>query len=266
MSDLFRREVMEERKVAGLGNVSVMAPPSFAILTAGICAAITALVLFVCLAQFTRKATVAGYLVPDKGLVKVLPPFPGTVVERLVTEGDPVATGDLLYVVVAHRATAETPDVDAALIARVRDQRQAMLEQLEQARRVSDLEIQMLGREATGLRDELGQAHAELDAQKKRLAIGNGQIEKHRALVSQGHLPAQQVLDQEREQLALAALISGLERTRMNLARQIDSVHSRIEILTTERAAKAADYRQRISEAEQRLAELEARAGYAVRA
>jgi len=123
MSDLFRREVMEERKVAGLGNVSVMAPPSFAILTAGICAAITALVLFVCLAQFTRKATVAGYLVPDKGLVKVLPPFPGTVVERLVTEGDPVATGDLLYVVVAHRATAETPDVDAALIARVRERR-----------------------------------------------------------------------------------------------------------------------------------------------
>lgn len=163
MKTLFRRQVLEERKTA-FGVVLIATPPSLTILWAAACTFIATLVTFLCWAEFARKETVHGYLVPDKGLVKVMSPFAGTIAEKLVGEGEAVNAGDLLFVINGNRGTRNTQDVDAALIAEALKQRRSLVGRLEQARHAGVLETDLLQREIIGLENELTQADEELAA------------------------------------------------------------------------------------------------------
>src|SRR3979490_1064243 len=84
---LFRSEVLVERQAQWLGTV-LLAPRlwdrlfSFTALHAA--AAILALLF---LGEFTRKAKVGGWLVPQEGLVRVFAPQPGVVTGLHVKEG-----------------------------------------------------------------------------------------------------------------------------------------------------------------------------------
>lgn len=265
ITTLFRQQVLEERKTE-FGNVLVAMPPSLTLLSVAVCAAVSILVTFLCWAEFARKETVHGYLVPDKGLVKVMPPFTGTVVERHVDEGEAVKAGELLYVIAGNRGTRSTRDIDAVLIAEAHEQRQSLLDRLEQAQRMGDLETGMLEHEIIGLEKELAQADEELAAQAQRLALSEESLESHRHLLAEGHLSRQQLSDKQREHLALRAAISGLQRNRLSLLRQRDAARARMDLMALETATRVADYEGRIAEMNQRLSELDARAGYAVRA
>lgn len=263
---LFRREALEHRSTPAFGSVFLIQPPSFIVLTMIACAAVTALVVFLCVGQFARKETAQGYLVPDKGLVKIMPPFAGTVIERRVDEGDVVKAGDLLFLVSDNRGTRTTPDIARALLTEAQKQRDAFRKQFEQARRAGELEMEMLEQEVAGLKEELNQADQELMTQKKRLELSRESLQVYRNLASHGHLPRQQLLDYEREHLEFAALIDGIERNRASLLRQHKTTRAKISIAAIETASRLADYEGRIAEIDQRIAELDSRAGFAIRA
>src|SRR6185369_16114913 len=76
-------------------------------------AVLTALVLIVALltgaflfeGRYTRKAHITGYLVPDRGVLRLVPPQAGIVAESHVVEGRSVRRGDVLFVLSVDRAS-----------------------------------------------------------------------------------------------------------------------------------------------------------------
>src|SRR6218665_434181 len=113
MASLFRPEAVEARRQAWLGSIQLIRPVSFSVLTVGVVVVAVCVGLYLSLGQYTRKARVTGYLVPDRGVLRVMTPLTATVLERHVTEGQAVRQGDVLFVLSLERST-QTGDTQAA--------------------------------------------------------------------------------------------------------------------------------------------------------
>lgn len=101
---LFRDEALQAQQGPWLGRVIVLRPVSVPLITGGVLLVLLAAAAFLSLAHYTRKITVDGTLVPDRGLLRVLPAESASVIERKVTEGQSVKAGDVLYVLAADRS------------------------------------------------------------------------------------------------------------------------------------------------------------------
>jgi len=105
MKGLFRREVIEQWQQAWIGEIQVLRPLSITILTVLIAAIAVAVGAFLAYGEYTKKARIVGVLVPDRGVLRLLPPTAATVVERHVHEGQRVRERDVLCVVSPDVAT-----------------------------------------------------------------------------------------------------------------------------------------------------------------
>ena len=98
-TSLFRKEVLEHKKVSYLGKVIIIMPISFFFWSLGIFAIAVVLGLFLYFAQYTKKHEVVGILVPDSGLIHVYAKKPGVVVKKFVDQNDNVKKGQILYLI-----------------------------------------------------------------------------------------------------------------------------------------------------------------------
>src|SRR2546428_2001144 len=82
MASIFRPEALEGRRQAWLGPIQLVRPVSLSVLTALVLLAALGVAAFLVSGQYTRKARVHGVLVPDHGVIRLLPPLAATVAER----------------------------------------------------------------------------------------------------------------------------------------------------------------------------------------
>ena len=90
MPSLFRPEVVEGRRQGWLGSIQLIRPVSFTVLTTFVIATTVTVVSYLSYGEYTRKARVSGYLVPDRGVIRLVTPQPATVLERHAVEGQTV--------------------------------------------------------------------------------------------------------------------------------------------------------------------------------
>ena len=106
MASIFRPEAVEGRRQAWLGSIQLIRPVSLSVLTGFVLLVALGVAAFLITGQYTRKARVHGVLVPDHGVIRLLPPSSATVAERRVVEGQAVREGDVLFVLAVDRSTA----------------------------------------------------------------------------------------------------------------------------------------------------------------
>jgi membrane fusion protein len=152
---LFRKEALEAKRMSWLGGISLTQPLPMWVLTAAATVAALLVGLFLAIGTYTRRSSVAGQLVPSKGLATVLAPATGVVSQLAVAEGGKVAAGQALAIVTVPRATVGSGDTAAALEQRLL-QRQDGLMAAQQAQQ------QQLSAQADGLQAQLAVARREL--------------------------------------------------------------------------------------------------------
>lgn len=114
---LFRPEALEFQKhYREFGQVGRLQPTSLKVLAWLLIGAVGLMVVFVCVASYTRKETVAGYLVPATGTAEIFVPQQGTVTDVNVTQDQLVARGDVLLTIDTSQITADGLDVNAAIL------------------------------------------------------------------------------------------------------------------------------------------------------
>lgn len=130
---LFRPEVIRNHRSARLGGVAISQPLGAWLLTLAATGMAAAIVAFLLLGSYTRRASVAGQLVPLQGVVTLPAPVTG-IVERLdAAEGDAASAGQALAIIQAPRAMPESGNGGAALEQQIR-QRQTRLAREKLAR------------------------------------------------------------------------------------------------------------------------------------
>ncbi len=216
---LFRPEAVEAQTQQWLGRVQLVRPLALGVVTAGVVLMLAALLAFVFLAQYTRKATVSGVLVPDLGLIRIVPTASGSVLERRVQEGQAVRAGDVLFVLALER-----PTLDAGTQAQVQrslDERaRSLKDSAEQQQRLVATQQATLDRRLEALDSELAQLESQAAVQRQQLALARDALQRLESLETDQFISRAQVQAKREEVLGLQSAAQALERQRAGLLRE----------------------------------------------
>lgn len=220
---LFRPEALAGQDHKGwLGQVQVLPPLSLQLLTAAAVGSLFLVGAFLGLTEYTRKARVSGYLVPDRGVLRVNAPQTATVLSRLVSEGQQVRQGDVLFVLALDSASQTPEGIAQNLSAR----QQSLQGTAEQQQRLLETQQRALSQRRSGLQRELGQLQAENALHAERLALAGEALARLEALKNDQFISTAQVQTKREELLGLRAQAQALERQREGLQRDLEAVEA----------------------------------------
>lgn len=216
---LFRPEAVDAQRQVGLGGVQLVRPPALAWITGGVLLAAVALAAFLVLAEYTRKTTTNGVLVPDRGLIRLVPAVAGTVVERRAVEGQAVRAGDVLFVLSLERPLLAA-DAQAQVRRSLDDRRRSLAEAARTQQALAESQRGALDRRVAALETELAQIDIEAGLQKQRLVMAEESLARLKALQADQFISAAQSQAKSEEVLGLRAAAQGLARQRAALLRE----------------------------------------------
>lgn len=182
--------------------------------------AVIGVIAFLFVGEYTRKARVAGYLVPDRGVLRVASPQAATVLERRAVEGQVVHAGDVLFVLALDSASQSIEGIAQNLVER----EQSLQGTSVQARQLMQTQAQGLLARREGLLRELAQLETESDLQTQRLALAKESLVRFENLARDQFISAAQLQTRREELLGLQANAQALQRQRESLRRDLQAV------------------------------------------
>jgi membrane fusion protein len=218
MTALFRPEVAEAQRQSWLGQVQLVRPLSLTLLTTAVLCVLALVLAFLFLGEYTRKARIGGVLVPDLGVIRLVPPVQGRVLERRVQEGQAVRAGDVMFVLALEASTLST-DVQARVLRSLDERRRSLEDAARQQAQLAEGEQLSLQRRLDEMKREQQQIEAEAALHRQRLALAQQALDRLESLSRDQFISPAQVQTKKEELLGLQAQAQALERQRATLAR-----------------------------------------------
>ena len=218
-STLFRQEVLDAQSAQYLGSIRIGRNPRHATVAAVALLLAGALVAFAAWGQVTRKARIPGLLVSALGTLQLSATVAGTVVERRVSEGEFVQTGQVLFVLGTDRAGAQGDT--AALVAQSLLQRQHTLQAERGLRELQARQRQQaLGDRLRALALETTLAQAEAQFAERRVALAAKSVERYQELAAKGFVSEVQAQGKQEELIDLQTRAQAAQRSVATLQRE----------------------------------------------
>jgi membrane fusion protein len=256
---LFRPEAIEARRTQWLGTVLLAPRTSHTLFTLFALVAIAALVSLAYFGEFTRKARVNGWLVPEQGLVRVYASQPGVIGELKVREGSVVRAGDPLIVLSAERQSANVGATEAEIARLLAARRLSLQGEISQQEQLLSQQRAGLQRRIQAIREEIAQFGNELAVQESRQQLAKSSAERMRELGAQGFASRMQVQQQEDSELDQRSRTRALQRARAERQRELVTLQAELADLPFKAQSQVANLERNIAELQQQLAESEAR-------
>ena len=170
---LFRQQVIDEQKNRIQGEVIISQPLSFNLITLGVLLVVICIILMLLYGTYERRETVLGYLVPDKGLVKIYASSQGVLTENHIQEGQYVEKGDVLLTVSTIQANESGGDPDALLLVELEHQKTDLHNKIQQEEALNLNRLNDLKQKISGVERELKQLLSSIILQKNQLKLEN---------------------------------------------------------------------------------------------
>ena len=266
MPPLFRNEVLEAQRQRLHGDVLIVTPLPIALVTGWLLVTLLAVGTFAVLGTYARAERVPGYLVPSKGLVKVVSSRAGVLWDARARVREEVEAGQVLAVVHSEAPLLAGDTAAAIALRSLGDQRRLLEDQIS-------LERDRLMRERSRI-------HAERDSLKAQVAS----FEEQRKVQTEITRSARSAFDRA-QSLREAGFVSVAEWDRRRQSwlthrleekrqgRQLTELHARLTdidhrlaVFPQETALRVSRLKSQIADLEQRGAELEGRRAYVVKA
>jgi membrane fusion protein len=220
--------------------------------------AILAVGLLMGFGEFTRKARVSGWVVPQQGVVRVFAPQPSVVSELLVREGARVQKDQPLLTLSAERQTTAYGATQVE-VSRLLATRRTSLQAEQQQQQLFEQQRTSLRQRIDAMRSEIGQLTQEIALQSSRVQLAEGTLQRERGLQAQGYVSLQQVQTQEGQMLEQRGRLRALERQRSERQRDVSVFEGELLELPLRAQAQRAALERSVSTLEQELAEAESR-------
>lgn len=216
----FRAEVREERARAALGTIVLIRPPTLVALTAAAVTMAVVILSYLYFAEYAKKASLAGALVPASGAIRVAAPHPGLVRERRVREGERVAAGQALLRLVDARATADDGPVGTAMLGHAHTRLLDTRRQREETAAAAAGDKRALVDRIAGIDAEAAQLDQEIATLSARERLSRDSLRRFETLEQRGFVSAAQRQQREEEALEQRTRRHAVERTRLAMARE----------------------------------------------
>jgi membrane fusion protein len=264
---LFRQEAIEfQQRHRRWGNVAALQPVSTKIVAWLLAVSATAILFFLLVAQYSRKEVAVGYLTPTTGTAKIFAPHRGTIQRIYVQEGDRVEEGQPLLAVETNQIAADGVDVNASMLDTLLAQRELLAKNIAGEERRATSEGERLTALLRGLQSEVAEIEGQIKIQGERLRVVESDMaaaEQLRAkgIMAEGDFRRRQIMMLEQRQAA-AALNQQIAARKNQVTETEFSLHE----LPTVMAQKIQALRNDLAATEQRIAEINGRRAYVVRA
>ena len=264
---LFRSEAVAfQQHNRQWGQVSVLQPVPTGVTTGFVMAVVGLIAAFLYFGSYARKETVTGYLRPAAGTAKIFAAQRGTIqaihvkVDQLVEQGQPLLT------IQTNQVADDDKDVNATMLVALRAQKASLSRQVDAEAQRAESERERLAASCGHLERQIAELQDQVELQSGRIKLSNDFVEAANTLKVKGDIPDIEV---KRRQMALIEQQQSLSALRQQLAeRQNQLIQSQalLQQLPTVTAQTVLGLHGQLAEIAQRIAEIDARRAYVIRA
>ena len=264
---LFRQDAIDFlHQHRSWGAVVLLQPISSKFLSWALAALVALILFFLSIAQYARKETVIGYLTPTFGTAKIFAPQQGYIKELHVKEGQDVAEGAPLLTVVTAQIAASGDDVNATVLAVLALQRDLVNRQIAAEERRSASEHERLTALFKGIELETAQLEDQRKIQNERLKLSESFVSSAATLSASGAMAAVELKRREQAALEQKQNLASLDQQITARRTQLTDARHTLEQLPIVAAERVRLLRSDLSLIEQRVAEVNGRRAYVIKA
>lgn len=264
---LFRQEALDfQQNKRQWGEVASLQPFSLSVLAWSMAAAAATVVCFLFFAQYSRKETAIGYLTPTSGTAKIFAPQRGTIKQVLVEEGQAVQEGDPLLTVETTQISADGIDVNASMLGTLLSQKELLSKHMAAEEQRAGSESERLVASLRSLESEISQLQGQLQLQTQRLAVAESDVAAVEQLRSKGYITEVEFKRRRVKMLEEKQAVGALNQQLTSRQSQLTEAQFLLQQSPTVMAQKVQSLRNEIAATEQRIAEINGRRAYVLRA
>ncbi len=265
-SSLFRKEALDHHKDRLYGDVILLQPLSITVLV-GIVVFICALILILLFwGSYARKESVHGYLIPDKGIVKIYAPQQSTIQQVHVKEGSEVKRGQVLITMLSQRSLEGGSDIDATLLHELEMTKKQQEERIVGEKSLIQSETHRLHDKIKSLEKELSQIESSITTQESRVKILESRVAGAKKLLEKKNISEMDFNKFYDELLVQRQQYQELLRAKGSTQSGLAQTRSELDQLPINSKARISEIENTISEINQRYAEVRGRRTGEVRA
>ena len=261
---LFRQEALDHKRRKLHGDVILVQPVRFFVMTAVFFAVTMALVYFLMNGEYKRKETVAGYLTPSNGLSIIRADQGGRLTQVFVNEGDKVDAGAPLF-----ESRIDVDTENGRIGERRIESTDVRLSELKEQSATIKLrykgERQRLNAQILNLARELDGLYRRRELQQKAVNLATSQLEKFERLY-ESEVSSQLELDNARSNDINQRLsFEAIEQQIISRDSALSETRFVLRGLTVSEEQELSQLRVQINQLEESRVSLEASSRYMVR-
>ena len=266
-SSLFRPEALEfQKQYREFGQVGRLQSASAKMLAWLLTIAVGSLIVFICLAGYTRKETVAGYLAPALGTSSIFVPEQGTITAIHVAQDQEDAKGDLLLTIDKTQLTAEGLDVNAAILKSLALQKTLLTNQINEEERTTRSERERLSAAVTSGEAELAQLSAQMKIQQDQIDLAQKLVDTAEKMHASGYMAAPELYSRREGLLRAKQELSVLKQRSVARETELAETRSTLDQLPAQSARRLQPLQSELAELDRRSAETGGRQSFSIRA
>ena len=209
---LFRKEAISHQNERLIGAITLAQPLSIKLTVLILVSVAVAIIAFLFSAEYSRKETVRGFLMPNKGVIKSFANQGGTIEKLWVKEGDKVTKGQTLATLLVQQSNSEGVDLSTQLADQLNNQANLLSDEITQHQALKVQETLNLHAQKIALKNEQIALESQLILAEEKLTLLSEQQLDFNQLNKNGYLSN---LDKERQQEALLEA----KQEKQNIAR-----------------------------------------------
>lgn len=264
---LFRREVIEfQQHTRQWGRVVPLQPVPARITFWLIISAVAAVAAFLSTTTYSRKQLVVGYLTPLSGSARIFAPREGIIRAVRVTQGQVVQEGEPLFTIAVPQIAADGTDVNASVLASLRQQQQSLAQQIAADQERGESEAHLLVGKIANLQTELARMSTQLLIQRARITLAQQLVAAAQKLAPRGLISNVEQHQRESDVLQQTLNLNNMLQKQTEQQVQLSQAQFELKTLPTVTKGKLQTLRSSLADTEQRIAEVSGRSAYVVRA
>ncbi|WP_320535022.1 HlyD family secretion protein [Robbsia andropogonis] len=218
-----------------------------------------AICAFLAFGDYTRRVRVSGQVQLTQKVAHVYAAVDGTVVKRLVTEGQLVEKGTPLYVIDSDRRSASIGQTQEAISTSLNERRDEMSSEKTRRSRILVEERQALDDKVSDLKAELRQIQAQAGALHELVEANEQNLIRYRKLAAEGYFPLAQLQQKIQDNLDVKAKLAGVERDMAATLSGLQQSQSAQRSFPLQAQNELSGYDQKLADLNAQLADNEGR-------
>ncbi|EKF9231134.1 HlyD family efflux transporter periplasmic adaptor subunit [Vibrio cholerae] len=264
--NLFREEVFQAKKNRLFGDVVINQPAFLYVITTAVFVLFIVLSIYISQSSYSRKETVKGYLIPEKGLMKVFLNRSGVVGDLLVEEGSKVNAGDGLAKIINSQSLSSGVELSDILVDELEKQKVTLSEELRVIYQIQENDINQISLKLAQLEDSLNVIKKIKLTVQKKLELKERLFTNNKELYERGYISKINLFDSHEEYLNIRESMDGLDREILDLVAKIADFEVKKNSIPNEVELKRISIERRISEINMQILELKNKYEFIVKA